>query len=83
MLSRELRIHVDEAKEALATFFESHKGKSDLDATYILIGQPAALAIESHKTSQQLRRKASARRGQAGWIIVDTWLFHRTSSKLP
>lgn len=44
LLSRELRIHVDEAKEALATFFDSHKDKSNLDATYILIGQSAALA---------------------------------------
>ena len=38
LLSRELRIHVDEAKKALASFFESHKDNSDLDATYILIG---------------------------------------------
>ncbi|SNX85228.1 uncharacterized protein MEPE_03937 [Melanopsichium pennsylvanicum] len=42
LLSRELRIHVDEAKKALASFFESHKDKSDLDATYILIGRSAA-----------------------------------------
>lgn len=41
LLSRELRIHVDEAKEALAAYFESHKDKSDLDATYILIGNGA------------------------------------------
>lgn len=41
LLSRELRIHVDEAKKALAAFYESHKDKSDLDATYILIGKAA------------------------------------------
>ncbi|CDU25293.1 uncharacterized protein SPSC_05127 [Sporisorium scitamineum] len=42
LLSRELRIHVDEAKKELASFFQSHKDKSDLDATYILIGTSAA-----------------------------------------
>lgn len=41
LLSRELRIHVDEAKQALAAFFDSHKDKSQLDATYILIGRSA------------------------------------------
>ncbi|GAC92510.1 possible DNA polymerase delta subunit [Pseudozyma hubeiensis SY62] len=41
LLSRELRIHVDEAKKALAAFYESHKDKSNLDATYILIGKAA------------------------------------------
>ncbi|KAJ9473922.1 putative DNA polymerase delta subunit [Pseudozyma hubeiensis] len=41
LLSRELRVHVDEAKKALAAFYESHKDKSDLDATYILIGTAA------------------------------------------
>ncbi|EST07999.1 DNA polymerase subunit Cdc27 [Kalmanozyma brasiliensis GHG001] len=42
LLSRELRIHVDEAKKALSTYFESQKDKSDIDATYILIGRPTA-----------------------------------------
>ncbi|TKY89900.1 hypothetical protein EX895_001197 [Sporisorium graminicola] len=42
LLSRELRIHVDEAKKQLAAFYKSHKDKSDLDATYIVIGTSAA-----------------------------------------
>ena len=41
LLSRELRIHVNDAKEALTAYFDSHKDKSDLDATYILIGRPS------------------------------------------
>lgn len=44
LLSRELRIHVDDAKKALAAFFESHKDKTDIDATYILIGRSTASA---------------------------------------
>ncbi|SPO28131.1 uncharacterized protein UTRI_04522_B [Ustilago trichophora] len=41
LLSRELRIHVDDAKKALATFFDSHKDNSDFDATYVLVGRSA------------------------------------------
>lgn len=40
LLSRELRIHVDDAKKNLAAFFEAHKAGSNLNATYILIGRP-------------------------------------------
>lgn len=39
LLSRELRIHVDDAKQALTDFFNSYKDKSELDCTYILIGR--------------------------------------------
>ncbi|PWZ03806.1 hypothetical protein BCV70DRAFT_197999 [Testicularia cyperi] len=40
LLSRELRIHVTDAKAALASFFDAHKSEGGIDATYILIGTP-------------------------------------------
>ncbi|CBQ68376.1 conserved hypothetical protein [Sporisorium reilianum SRZ2] len=46
LLSRELRIHVDDAKTQLAAFYKSNKDKSHLDATYILIGTPATAQAE-------------------------------------
>lgn len=42
LLSRELRIHVTEAKQSLADFYNKRKGKSDVTATYMLIGTLAA-----------------------------------------
>lgn len=50
LLSRELRIHVDDAKKALATFFDSHKDKSDFDATYVLIGRSTYTDTQAGET---------------------------------
>ncbi|SPC62760.1 uncharacterized protein UHOD_05732 [Ustilago sp. UG-2017b] len=52
LLSRGLRIHVDEAKRALASFFDSHKEKSELDATYILIGRSTASQSQADRSSK-------------------------------
>ncbi|SPO28644.1 uncharacterized protein UTRI_04522 [Ustilago trichophora] len=51
LLSRELRIHVDDAKEALANFFNSHKDKSDFDATYVLIGRSTCTDTQAEETN--------------------------------
>lgn len=52
LLSRELRIHVDEAKKALDSFFESHRDKSDLDATYLLIGRATASHSQANGSAE-------------------------------
>ncbi len=64
LLSRELRIHVDDAKEALASFFESHKEKSGLDATYIVIGRAKSAATQPNEVDEVAATKAEPEQGE-------------------
>lgn len=60
LLSRELRIHVEDAKSALSTFYDSHSEKTELDATYILIGRSKHAAVAKDADDKDAQPEASS-----------------------
>lgn len=60
LLSRELRIHVEDAKLALSAFYDSHSEKTELDATYVLIGRSKHAAVAKDADDKDAQPEASS-----------------------